>query len=307
MISEAKIIFDKIKSLRYLLREGVGENDIKAAIDNQEWVYLYYSGDDNVEKGYRTVRPMVLGKTKEGNVVLRAWQDKGRSQSLGAHSKRKHLTPVIRQDHEQWTDTDGMTKPGWRLFRVDKISKLYPTGDRFVDEEGRIMIPPKYRENGDDQMGGGIIAQVTTKAPVRTVFNVGDLDKPKVTTKGGDSVFAKQTGRWKSFYHDNKGKREMTPETIKKLYDIAVNVRKEKVGDLFVAMDKSGRYFLKLKKYKDRFPQGAIVGDLRQLYDELVLNNREKTAAEDDFIKKEKQKMETSLNNRRSLFKGPMK
>jgi len=147
---------------------------------------------------------------------------------------------------------------------------------------------------------------VSTKGPTRTVVNVGDLDKPKVTTKArDDSVFDKQTGRWKDFYRDNKkAQKEITPEMVQKLYDIAVNVNKKAVGNTFVAVDKKGKFFLKSKDYKDRFPQEAIVGDLRQLYDELVLNNRLQTAAEKDFIKKEKQTMESS---RRSPFKGEMK
>ena len=101
MLVEAKIIFDKIKGLRHLLNEGVGEKDITDAIDNREYLYIYYNGDDNVEKGYRTIKPMVLGKTGAGHLVLRAWQDKGRSQSLGVNAKR---TPRV--NHEKWTDND---------------------------------------------------------------------------------------------------------------------------------------------------------------------------------------------------------
>ena len=235
-MSEAKIIFENIKVLRHLLTEAVGENVIINAIDNREYVYLYYDGDENVEKGYRSVRPMILGKTKKGNTVLRAWQDKGRSQSLGAHATREK-----RQDHEYWSDVDGKTKPGWRLFRVDKISKIYPTGDKFV-EDGKVLIPPKYKEGNDEQMGGGIIAYVSTTPAKVDVSNVGDMDKPKVVVK--PDKIPPPVGRWKDFSDANPEKRPMDAETIQKIYDIAMNVRKENTGQLFVAIDNKNRYHL---------------------------------------------------------------
>lgn len=300
MMTEAKIIFDNIKSLRHLLTEAVGENVIKDAIDNHEYVYLYYNGDDNVEKGYRTVRPMVLGKTGKGHMVLRAWQDKGRSQSLGAHAKRPPRPPAPKDDHERWTDTDGSTKPGWRLFRVDKISKIYPTGDKFEDEDGKALIPPKYREDGDDQMGGGRIAWVSTQQMKIGFAKADAMDKPTVIAKPDTGV--PEVKRWKPFYNANPARRPMTPETIQKLYDIAMNVRKEKIGDLFVAIDDKNKFHFRPESSRDRFPQNAIVGNLKQLYDDLVLKNRQPTAAERDFANKELDKFNKAGNQNPTLF-----
>lgn len=302
MLNEAKIIFDKIKDFRFFLTEGVGNNVIIDAIDKQEYLYLYYNGDDNVEKGFRTVRPMVLGTTSAGNTVLRAWQDKGRSQSLGAHAKRAPRPPAPRGEHERWTDTDGSQKPGWRLFRVDKISKIYPIGDRFVDNDGKVLIPPKYREGGDDQMGGGIIAYVSTQPAQTTMTNVGDMDKPKVVSKP-DKQVAEPKGRWKDFVGVDISKRPMTPETIQKIYDYAVNVRKERTDNLFIALDKHNRYKLKLEKYRDRFPRESIIGNVKELYDDLVLKNRQKTASEDDFIRKEMEKFNQGIQNENNEHK----
>lgn len=301
MINEAKIIFDKIKGLRYLLKEGVGDTDIIDAIQNHEYIYIYYDGDDNVEKGYRTVRPYVLGTTGKGNAVLRAWQDKGRSQSLGPNAKRPK-----RQNHEYWTDDDGKQKPGWRLFRLDKISKIFPIGKKFEDSDGNVLIPPKYKEGSDMQMKGGITAYVSTKTPKRVVTNVGDIDKPKVIGKA-PSAFDKQTGRWKNFFNANKGKRDINATDVQKLYDIARNVYKKSPRDFFIAIDNKNNYTLKPLKIKDRFPQDAIVGDLAQLYDQLVLQNREKTAAEKDFIRRETEKMNKNIqgnnNDTKSFFR----
>ena len=287
-MNEAKIIFDNIRSFRHLLTEAVGENVIKDAIDNHEYVYLYYHGDDNVERGYRTVRPFVLGKTGKGATVLRAWQDKGRSQSLGPHAER---TP--RDEHEYW-DEDGR-KPGWRLFTVDKISKIYPTGDKFEDDDGNVLIPPKYREDGDDQMGGGRIAWVSTQQLKIGFAKAGATDEPTVVPKPEPEV--PQQKRWKPFYNANAARRPMNAATIQKLYDIAMNVRKEKTGDLFVAVDDKNKYHFRPETIRDRFPQNAIVGNLKQLYDELVLKNRQKSSAERDFVRREKEKFDKSVSS----------
>src|SRR5208283_5933525 len=109
MITEVKILFNNIKNLRHLITEGVGENVIVDAINNHEWVYLYYNGDENIPKGYRTIRPYVLGTSKAGNKVLRAWQDNPKnSYHFNSRPTRKDS-----QNHDYWTDEEGV-KPGWR-------------------------------------------------------------------------------------------------------------------------------------------------------------------------------------------------
>jgi len=284
-MGEATIIFDNIKTLRHLLTEAVGTNDIVDAIDNTEYIYLYYDGDNNTEKGFRTVRPFVLGKTSKGHTVLRAWQDKGRSHSLGPNADRAPRKPAPKGEHERWTDVDGKDKPGWRLFRVDKISRIYPTGDKFV-EKGKLLIPPDYTGGSDKQMGGGVMAFVKTTPASVDVLNVGDMSEPTVVVKP-DKPATAPVKRWSPFYDADAKRRPMDAKTIQKLYDIAMNVRKEKTGDLFVAIDDNNRYHFRPEKIRDRFPQNAIVGNLKDLYNDLVLNNREKSATERDFANKE--------------------
>ena len=284
-MSEAKIIFEHIKTLRHLLTEAVGENDIIDAIDNTEYLYLYYDGDGNTEKGFRTVRPFVLGKTSKGKTVLRAWQDKGRSHSLGPNRDRPPRKPHPTGEHERWTDIDGKDKPGWRLFLVDNISRIYPTGDKFI-KKGKLLIPPKYKEGSDEQMGGGIIAYVKTTPASVDILNVDDMDKPKVIVKPETPVTA-PVKRWSPFYGADARRRPMDAKTVQKLYDFAMNVRKEKIGDLFVAIDDDDKYHFRNEKIRDRFPQNAIVGNLKDLYNDLVLKNREKSATERDFANRE--------------------
>lgn len=295
-MNEAKTIFENIRSLRQLLTEGVGEDVIVDAIDNHEYIYLYYNGDDNVEKGYRTVRPMAMGPANfknDSGTVLRAWQDKGRSQSLGPHAKRPHRKPYPHDEHELWTDTDGKDKPGWRLFKLDKISRVYPTGEKFHDDEGNVLIPPKYKEGTDSQMS--TVTHWVKTSPARVdVDNVGDMDAPKVVSKPahGPAVPVK---RWEPFYRADVSKRPMDAQTIQKLYDIAMNVRKERTGDLFVAVDDKNKYHLRPEKHRERFPKNAIVGNLKQLYNDLVLNNRTKSSSEQDFANKELEKFNQSI------------
>jgi hypothetical protein len=151
MISEAKILFENIKHFRQLLTEGVNDKVIVDAINQHKFLYIYYKGETTIETGYRTIRPFVLGVNTGGNLAVRAWQDKGRSDSLRADSPRNRL------HHEHEVDTDGVIKPGWRLFLVDHITSAIPTGKRFIDAQGNVEIPTGYKEN-DKDMTGGIIA-----------------------------------------------------------------------------------------------------------------------------------------------------
>ena len=86
---------------------------------------IYYNGNDNGGKGYRTIEPVCLGLSKKGNLVLRAWETEGSSWSA---------------------QNEGNYLPGWRLFRLDKIFTYRPTMDNFYD------MRPNYNPNGDRSM-----------------------------------------------------------------------------------------------------------------------------------------------------------
>ena len=99
----------------YLLNEytilGLSKRDaaLETAINNNLICVIEYKGDETVSSGRRAIEPVVLGvHTHSGNPVVRAWQRAGA------------------------TDTpDNM--PGWRLFRVDKISSLKVTEEKFTE------------------------------------------------------------------------------------------------------------------------------------------------------------------------------
>ena len=81
----------------------------------------------NYEPGVRFVEPHCLGRSKDGNLLLRAFQTSGASES-GEHFN-------------------------WKLFRVDKLKFATPTNDNFPG--------PRPEYNPDDKaMKGGIIARL---------------------------------------------------------------------------------------------------------------------------------------------------
>jgi len=282
MLKETKILFNKIKTFRQLLTEAVSDEPIIKAIQNYEYVYIYYEGDTTVEKGYRTIRPYVLGvHKKSGNKVVRAWQDKGKSDSLRADSPRK------RHGHEYHTDTDGKTKAGWRLFRLDKITSIYPTGSRFVDKEGKVLIPSgtaKYKQ--DDADMSTIIASISPETPSKYISGIDSIEKPDVVgDKVDKSHFNTQSKRFKQFYNVNKNKKEATANDIENLYNIAKKVMKKSPNRYVVAINNLGNFKLVDIKNKQLLPPESIVGDLSNLYSKFILSKKPVSQKDNTFFK----------------------
>lgn len=290
MLSETNILLKNIKSFR-LLNEDVDNNRIVDAINNREYVYIYYTGDESNASGYRTIRPFVLGTTSDGNTVLRGWQDKGNSDSFLGRGKRNRR----RSNHEYWNDHDGKTVPGWRLFRVDRISSLYPTGKKFVDSNNRVLVPPKYREGADDQMSGGIIAYVGLTSPTVTTSNIDNLEKPNVV-KRKSSDFDAQASKWKDFFTKNKYGRNIDAKDIQKLYDIVKKVHKKSPSNYVVFINDKNELDLKYFRDKESIPDELQLGRLTTLYDRLV-NKESYDKALDDFLKKNKEELEQDKKN----------
>lgn len=261
MLNEFKILFDNIKNFRHLLNESVGDDDIIKYIQNHEYVYMYYDGDDNVKKGYRTIRPYVLGVNKSGHKVIRAWQDNPKN----SHDFDNRPTRKDSYMHDYWTDDEGM-KPGWRMFRLDKISKIYPTGKKFNDSNGLVMIPSGYHEGGDDDMSS-IIAYVSTKKQP-------DFDYKYDKNFYGNKLSRTDinTQKWDSIRNGNKNSKKITPNDIINLRKVASNVYKKGYGNYLVAIDNRGNFQLITPKDKDKnnIPNNAIVGSLPYLYDTIV-------------------------------------
>jgi predicted DNA-binding transcriptional regulator YafY len=117
-------------TLKGLICEIASIDSVVDAIKQRQKVIVYYDGDEPGGRGIREIEPVCLGVSKAGNKVLRAWDDEGAS-----HTAYKGEQPL----------------PGWRLFRLDKILSIKPTGEVYNTPR------PNYNFNGDKSMVSVII------------------------------------------------------------------------------------------------------------------------------------------------------
>lgn len=286
MLTEVKILFNNIKNFRNLLTEGVSQDVIKKAIENHEWLYIYYNADNKEGKnagGYRTIRPYVLG-IKGQNTLLRAFQDNPKN---SWHFSNK----ATRDDslhHDYWSDHEG-SKPGWRMFNVAKISKVYPIGKKFNDANGGPMIPAGYHEGGDDGMDTVLAFVSSSDKPDLDIKYAKDTEIDKVSRADRDKV------KWDSIRRGNKRRKQITAADVVKLSDVASRVQKTGKGQYLVVIDDKDDFQLMFAKDKDKqnIPDQAIIGTLPYLYDSLVKAN---APADDKFFKDTKNKTQSQLS-----------
>ncbi|MBU1288841.1 MAG: WYL domain-containing protein [Alphaproteobacteria bacterium] len=94
---------------------------IKNAIRERKKLTIYYA------PGEREIEPHALGTSKDGNILLRAFQTAGASAS---------------NEHKDW-----------KLFRIDRMGGASGNGGEFNGPR------PDYKK-GDKAMKGGIIAEL---------------------------------------------------------------------------------------------------------------------------------------------------
>lgn len=119
-----------INTIKNLITEAATLEDVLDSIKNRKVVVIYYDGDEPGGRGLREIEPVCIGVSKANNRIIRAWDKEGSS-----HTAYKGQQPL----------------PGWRIFRLDKILSLKPTGD--VYNEPR----PGYNFNGDKTMASVIL------------------------------------------------------------------------------------------------------------------------------------------------------
>lgn len=111
-----------------MLRENYTNNMsiLKNAIQNKFVCTIYYKGERKglIDDGIRFIEPYALGVNKSGNTVLRAWLLKGKS-------RRGRIDPK--------------QVPGWRLFRIDRISSISTSLQAF-------SVPRKGYNDEDEGM-----------------------------------------------------------------------------------------------------------------------------------------------------------
>jgi len=117
-------------TLKSLIVEIASIESVVDCIKNRKKCIIYYDGDEPGGRGLREIEPVCLGTSKSGNKVFRAWDSEGAS-----HTGYKGEQPL----------------PGGRLFRLDKVLSLKPTGENFSE------MKPNFNPNGDKSMTNVII------------------------------------------------------------------------------------------------------------------------------------------------------
>jgi predicted DNA-binding transcriptional regulator YafY len=94
---------------KLLITEIASVDSVRKSIEDKQKIIMYYDGDEPGGRGLRLIEPVALGRSKRGNLVLRAWDEEGAS-------------------HRGYLGTRPM--PGWRLFKLDKILSYKPSGEK---------------------------------------------------------------------------------------------------------------------------------------------------------------------------------
>jgi predicted DNA-binding transcriptional regulator YafY len=114
-----------LNSVKDIIVETRSLSDLVDAVKKRKRLIIYYDGDEPGGRGLREIEPVCIGHSKRNNKVLRAWDSEGSS-----HTAYKGEQPL----------------PGWRLFRIDKILSVKPTGEIYNEPR------PNYNLNGDRSM-----------------------------------------------------------------------------------------------------------------------------------------------------------
>jgi predicted DNA-binding transcriptional regulator YafY len=131
-----------INTIKNLITEAATLEDVLDSIKNRKVVVIYYDGDEPGGRVLREIEPVCIGVSKANNRIIRAWDKEGSS-----HTAYKGEQPL----------------PGWRIFRLDKILSLKPTGE--VYNEPR----PGYNFNGDKTMASVILNAKFNQPPEENV------------------------------------------------------------------------------------------------------------------------------------------
>ena len=115
---------------KLLITEIASVDSVRKSIEDKQKIIMYYDGDEPGGRGLRLIEPVALGRSKRGNLVLRAWDEEGAS-------------------HRGYLGTRPM--PGWRLFKLDKILSYKPSGENFNTPR------PNFNSTGDKDMTNIII------------------------------------------------------------------------------------------------------------------------------------------------------
>jgi len=110
-----------------LLTEGISRDDIVTAIDSNRRYRVWYQGERENTPSERLVDFYALGRSKAGNEVVRIFQPFGFTTTKNAK---------------------------WKILRVDRITRIEPTGYRIgkksIDQFDSSI--PAFNRSGDGAM-----------------------------------------------------------------------------------------------------------------------------------------------------------
>lgn len=146
-----------------LLKEAASIENVMRAMDNHSKVIInYHTKGDNNNTGSRIIEPVAYGLTTAGNPVIRAYQPYG--------------------------DTTTKT-PGWKFFRLDRISYWEETGVKFGEIPDFNM--DELNKDGDKTMAVVIKTyNSTTQNDTSSYVNNGPKTKEKLLmqTQGDNAL-----------------------------------------------------------------------------------------------------------------------
>lgn len=182
----------KLKEQTTILGLSNKYNNLGQAINEKKVVTIFYEGDETVSRGARAIEPVVLGThSQSGNPVVRAWQIQGASD-----------TP------------DNL--PGWRLFRVDRITRLKVTENTFDTPR------PQYDPNDDH------IASQDATAQFGAVLQ--ERKKSRLKLAIYEQKIVKNFKQWRKFVKETKSRKEKDLQVYGALKKAAKKKEQERFG-----------------------------------------------------------------------------
>lgn len=113
-----------------IILESVNVQNVNDAINRKVWVNIDYAGDENVAAGKRTIEIYSYGLSLANNPVIGAYQIHGVSSN----------------------DSSSSGVPGWKMFRLDRITKWETTKFRFYKPISDRSNVPKFNPSGHKLM-----------------------------------------------------------------------------------------------------------------------------------------------------------
>jgi hypothetical protein len=193
------------ESLKSLILEIASIESVVDSIKKKQVIVLYYTGDAPGGDGLRTIEPVCLGVSKSGNKVLRAWDSEGAS-----HTATIGTQPL----------------PGWRLFRLDKITSYKPTGQVFNE------MRPNFNPNGDKSMTS-IITIANFNQPAQPSIIPQELQSPPQPNNDAiiDRTIDSLTNEFTGKYGENGFDLSKSAEAFKRIYSAIETETGKKLTD----------------------------------------------------------------------------